>query len=116
KNIVLIILILLGFSCDDEYLHYKPTQSVSQETVYETTHNAKSAVRGLYRLMKAHYGSTQGWSGEGKIKMLYGNTMGTYMIEQKTGSPNSTNGILIDRNTGQTNYFPWFYYYKVIGN
>lgn len=117
KYILLVGLLYVGaVSCSEDYLHYKPTESISEETVYETTHNAKSAVRGLYRLMKDHYESTQGWSGEGKIKMLYGNTMGTYMIEQKTGSPNSTNGTLIDRNNGQTNYFPWFYYYKIIGD
>lgn len=116
KKLGYLIVFLLGFSCSGDWLDQQSVQNVGETTVFETTENTKAAVKGLYRLMKRHYVDTQGWNGEGVIKLIYGNVMGVSMIENKGGSPNTTNGVLIDRNTGRTVNFPWFYYYKIIGN
>ncbi len=116
KNLGLSIVFLLGLSCSGDWLDQDSVQNVGETTVFQSTENAKAAVRGLYRLMKRHYVGTQGWNGEGVIKLIYGDVMGIYTVENKGGSPNTTNGILIDRNTGRTGAFPWFYYYKIIGN
>ena len=62
-------------SCSKSYLDQTPTADVAAETVFETTDNAKMAVNGLAKLMTRQYLSSQGFNGEGTIKMYYGNVI-----------------------------------------
>src|SRR5690554_5003693 len=67
---------ILFSGCKKDYLDTVPTDSTSPATVFETTENARGAINGLSRLMKRQYLSSQGFNGEGTIKMYYGNYSG----------------------------------------
>lgn len=104
-------------SCSSDYLDTQSTNKVGPDVVYATTKNAKMAVNGIARLMTNQYLSSQGFNGEGTIKLYYGefpaNTltaaMGTLTQDQ----------ILMRNNSNDVsiyNYYPWSYYYSLIAN
>lgn len=103
-------------SCSKDYLETKPTTEVPIKKVFETTENAKYAVNGLSRLMKRQYIS-QGFNGEGAIKLFYGNYMGNHTSAPLDASWSSiTNFDFIVNHTNTYTYYPWYYYYMIIGN
>ena len=102
-------------SCSKEYLDTLPTNETSTETVFENTENAKSAINGLSRLMKRQYIS-QGFNGEGTIKMYYGNYMGNHFSAPYPGWSLVTNMDFLVTPTSAYTYYPWYYYYMIIGN
>lgn len=103
-------------SCSKEFLDTLPTDETSTETVFATTENAKSAVNGLSRLMKRQYLSSQGFNGEGTIKMYYGNYMGNHFSAPYPGWALVTNMDFLVTPTSAYTYYPWYYYYMIIGN
>jgi len=120
KNILKISAILLigGLlgSCSKSYLDQTPTSDVSSVTVFETTDNVKLAVNGLAKLMTIQYLSSQGFNGEGTIKMYYGNYPGGDFTVNLPGWASIINGTYNTNNTTIYDYYPWYYYYKIISN
>lgn len=103
-------------SCSGDFLNTEPTAEAGITTVFENTDNAKYAVNGLARIMMNQYLGTQGMCGEGCIKMWYGNYPGQDFYVNLNGW-----ALLINQNNHDTpnssyTYYPWFYYYKIIGN
>jgi len=104
-------------SCADDYMDTMPESSTATGTLIENTENAKLAINGICRLMTNQYLSTQGMNGEGTIKTWYGNYPGNdFQKCNLTGWSSIINGIYHERNTSSYDYYPWFYYYKLIVN
>ncbi|SKB73468.1 SusD family protein [Sphingobacterium nematocida] len=120
KNIyklgVLLAVTFLGVGCKKEYLEKFPTAEVSPNTVFETVDNAKMAVNGLSRLMKRQYLESQGFNGEGTIKMWYGNYAGNHCVVPMTGWSSVINLEYVANPLSTYTYYPWYYYYTIIGN
>lgn len=112
----LVASVLLCSSCAGDYLDTEPTASTDRTTVYGTVEKAKLAVNGLCKLMTKQYLSTQGMNGEGTIKMWYGNYPGNHFAVNLTGWSNTINANYHDNTSSTYDYYPWYYYYKVIGN
>lgn len=118
KNLIYIATLLLaGTSCSDSYLDTTPEGSVGKETIFESTENAKLAINGICRAMYMQYLGTQAYNGEGTIKLLYGNYPGAdYQKSNRTGWQLTINSMYMENNTVTQDYYPWYYYYKLIGN
>lgn len=110
------ITVLLA-SCGSDYLDTVPQSSTGMSTIFETTQNARLAVNGICRLMASQYLDSQGYNGEGTIKTWYGNYPGNdFQKSNLTGWSTVINSLFHERNTSPYCYYPWFYYYKLIGN
>ncbi len=110
-------LVLLSSSCASDYLDTEPQSSANTNIIFETTENGKLAVNGICRMMVSQYLSSQGFNGEGTIKTWYGNYPGNdFQKCNLTGWSSIINGTYHERNTSSYDYYPWFYYYKLIGN
>ena len=122
KNIQLGGLILaLSFcyvACDTEYLDTMPTAQVSTATVFETTENAKMAVNGIARLMVMQQLGTQTQCGEGTIKFMHGEYLGENFSRPALASGWNTvmNATYFESMTSMYAYYPWYYYYMLMGN
>jgi hypothetical protein len=103
-------------SCKKSYVDTKPTDAVNAETVFQNTDNAKMAVNGLAKMMTQQYLGSQGFNGEGTIKMYYGNYPGNHFSLNLSGWATVINGTLNDNTVSVYCYYPWYYYYKIIGN
>lgn len=85
-------------------------------TIFVTTENAESVINGICKLMCTRY-SSQLLFGEGTIKLLYGNYTGNdFQASNYTSYALLINGSFFENNTHFVNYYPWFYYYKLISN
>ena len=105
------------FSCSSDYLDTTPTASVSPSVIFETTDNAKLAINGICKMMTTQYLESQGFNGEGTIKTYYGNYPGNdYQRCKLTGWAPLMNSTYHERSTSIYCYYPWYYYYKIIGN
>ena len=109
-------LLAIGVSCEPEYLETTPESSTSPNTIFETTDNAVLAVNGICRLMTTQYLSTQGMNGEGTIKTWYGNFGNDLQRCNQTGWAALWNHTYNESVSSIYLYYPWFYYYKIIGN
>jgi hypothetical protein len=108
---------LMLTSCAGDYLDTEPQSSASTSTILENTDNAKLAVNGIARLMVTQYLSTQGFNGEGTIKTYYANYPGNdFQKCNLTGWSSMINSIFHERSTSVYDYYPFYYYYKLIGN
>ena len=105
-------------ACSADYLDTLPQSSTDTGTVFETTENARLAVNGLCLMMTQQYLGQQGVNGEGTIKTWYGNYPGNdFQKCNLTGWADIINGTSFhERNSSLYCYYPWFYYYKLIGN
>lgn len=105
-------------ACSADYLDTLPQASTDTGTVFETTENARLAVNGLCLMMTQQYLGQQGFNGEGTIKTLYGNYTGNdFQKCNLTGwAPIINPTTYLERNSVLYCYYPWFYYYKLIGN
>ena len=121
KSIIILSLsacaLLSNTSCSSDYLDLKPNASTSTETIFESTDYVKLAVNGLSKLMTHQYLESQGFNGEGTIRTWYGNYPGNdYQKSNMTGWKVIINGQYLQMASSIYDYYPWFYYYKVIGN
>jgi hypothetical protein len=117
KAIYTLGLILALSSCAGDYLDTESQSSASTDIIFETTDNAKLAINGISRLMARQYLESQGFNGEGTIKTWYGNYPGNdFQKCNLTGWSSIINSLYHERNTSSYDYYPWFYYYKLIGN
>ncbi|MBR5204243.1 MAG: RagB/SusD family nutrient uptake outer membrane protein [Bacteroidaceae bacterium] len=104
-------------SCADDYLDTMPESSTATGTIVESVENAKMAINGICRMMSTQYLSSQGFNGEGTIKTWYGNYPGNdFQKSNLTGWSPIINSTYMERNTASYDYYPWFYYYKLIVN
>ena len=103
--------------CGSDYLDTAPQSSVGTETILESTDNAAMVINGICKLMVTQYLGVQGMNGEGTIKTWYNTLMGndTQRCKQ-TGWANLYNGNYWENSSSTYNYYPWFYYYKLISN
>lgn len=107
---------LLLCSCGSDWLDTAPTSSTGTSTVFESTENAAMAINGLCKMMTRQYLSSQGFNGEGTIKMWYGNYPSENFSVNLSGWSNTINGRYLDNTSSTYDYYPWYYYYKLIGN
>lgn len=109
---------MMGFaSCSSDYLETEPQSEVSTPSTVESVMNAEHVINGICRLMSHQYLGTQGMNGEGTIKTWYGNYPGNdFQKCALTGWSSVINGTYHANKTSQYLYYPWFYYYKLIGN
>ncbi len=107
---------LLLSACSSDFLETEPSDETGAATVFETTDNAKLAINGIARLMTNQHMGTQGFNGEGTIKMYYGNYPGNHFVVGLPGWSPIINGDYYDNVTSIYNYYPWYYYYKLIAN
>lgn len=110
--ILSIIVITTHTSCE---LDTAPTGSVPTDKVFESTDMAKLAVNGVALLMVKQYYS-QGFNGEGTIKMWYGEYPGNHFVKDLTGWAPIINSDYFTNTTSVYDYYPWFYYYRIIGD
>lgn len=112
-------------ACSSGWLDTEPTNQTGTTTMFETTEMAKSAVNGLCKLMNAPFPyyvgdklSSQDFNGEGAIKMIYGNWMGNHFVfANRDGyAPLFKGTNYVGNVTSIYCYYPWWYYYMVIGN
>lgn len=116
KATIISLIALLSFSCASDYLDTLPTDSIGTPTIFESTENAKLAINGIAKLMTRQYLSSQGFNGEGTIKMYYGNYPGNNFVVALSGWANVINGLYNENNSSIYDYYPWYYYYMIIGN
>ena len=107
---------LLLCSCGGDWLDTAPTSTTGSSTVFESTENAAMAINGLCKMMTRQYLGSQGFNGEGTIKMYYGNYPSENFSVNLPGWSNTINGRYLDNVTSTYDYYPWYYYYKLIGN
>lgn len=103
-------------SCSSDYLETSPTQSTGPDVAFANVDNAKAAVNGLSRLMKRQYIGSQGFNGEGTIKMYYGNYMGNNFTAPLPGWSAVMNMEFVSNPASTYTYYPWYYYYMIISN
>jgi len=120
KNILRLTAVLAALSlaaaCSEDYLETAPESSTSPATIFETTKNAELAINGICRAMSNQYLGTQGMNGEGTIKTWYGNFGNDLQRCNHTGWASLWNHTYNELTTSKYLYYPWFYYYKIIGN
>jgi hypothetical protein len=117
KNILFVTALTASLSaCKKDYLETDPTDSVETEVAFSTTKYVKLAVNGLARMTTQQYLSSQGFNGEGTIKMWYGNYPGNHFSLDLAGWAVITNHQYNENVSSIYLYYPWYYYYKVIAN
>ena len=120
KNIVRISLIVAALSlaaaCNKAYLETSPESSVSPATIFGTTENCQLAINGMAKMMTTQYLSTQGLNGEGTIKTWYGNFGNDLQRCNQTGWAALWNHTYNEQVNSTYLIYPWYYYYKIIGN
>jgi hypothetical protein len=115
---ILVFIAVASFAaCKKDYLVTAPTDALPTEDVFKTTAGVKLAVNGLAKMMTQQYLETQGMNGEGTIKMWYGNYGGNNFAFNLTGAFATLANHGYNENTTHIyNYYPWYYYYKIISN
>lgn len=116
KSIVVVAL-LMNFSCADDYLDTVPTDAVSASSVFTSTQNAMAALNGIHRMLLLRFDS-QGQAAEGAV-MIMREVLADDVVMTTQG-----NGwyVAISRwqnlnlETSGDTRFVWRYYYKIIGN
>ncbi|TDS65323.1 RagB/SusD family nutrient uptake outer membrane protein [Myroides indicus] len=115
KHIALAAVLALG-ACSKDYLDTYPTDETSPSTVFETTEGVEMAVNGLAKIMVTQHLETQGFNGEGTIKMYYGEYPGNNFRVNLPGWGPLINGEYFEKSDVIYNYYPWHYYYMLINN
>lgn len=115
RKYILILSIALLTGCKSDYLNNDPNSSTNPKELYATTTNAKNAVNGMAKLMIRQYNS-QGFNGEGTIKMYYGNYGGSHFYKNLPGWANVMNLVVASNDNSTYTIYPWYYYYNIISN
>ena len=108
--------VLLVGSCGADYLNTAPTSATSGGTIFETTENARLAINGLSKIMTRQYLSSQGFNGEGTIKLYYGEYPGQNFTVNLPGWAGVIGQNYHTANNSTYTNYPWYYYYMIIGN
>ena len=116
-SFIAIVAVCAVSACSKAYLEVTPESSESPATIFATTEMARTAVNGLAKMMTTQYLGTQGMNGEGTIINWYNNYMGNDAQKcNLTGWTNTINSNWHESPTSNYDIYPWFYYYKLIGN
>ena len=103
-------------ACSDNYLDTE-SNDAEKRLILSNTSNIAMAVNGLSKMMSTQYLSSQGMNGEGAILTLYGNYHGNdFQKCDLTGWVQMTNLDFVENSTSIYDYYPWYYYYKILGN
>lgn len=104
-------------SCSSDYLDTTPENETSPKVLFSTVDGGRLAVNGLSKLMTMRYMS-QLFNGEGSIKTLYGNFQGNDYQRPVlvAGLADIVNGTHLQNSSSNYDYYPWYYYYSIIGN
>ena len=118
KKYLYICIAALGLSaCSSDYLDTTPEAQMDKATVLSTTKNAEMALNGICKAMTTQYLQTQGCNGEGTILNWYGTFNGNDAQKcNQTSWASVWNNNYHLRPTSPYTVYPWFYYYKLIGN
>ena len=118
KYIYLFSFALLGLtSCGSDYLETSPEDQMGTATILSTTGNAALSINGICKAMSNQYLSTQGLNGEGSILNWYGTFTGNDGQKcNQTGWAALWNSTYHLQKSSIYLYYPWFYYYKLVGN
>ncbi len=118
KYIFILSIVALGLTaCDKDYLETTPQSAEATSTIVGSTERAKLAINGICKAMTNQYLGVQGANGEGTIKTWYGSYPGNDTQKSNlTGWSNVINGTYHMNTTSTYLIYPWFYYYKIIGN
>ena len=116
KGLIILAAGVLSVSCAKEYLDTAPEDDQSPLVLFSTTDYAKLAINGIAKSMTQQYLGTQGLNGEGVIKTWYGNFGNDLQRCNHTGWAALWNHTYNERTNSVYLYYPWFYYYKLIGN
>jgi len=113
------LLILLLAGCKKEFLETYPTDSVSGNTVFETTQGAFVALNGIYRRDFEFYGGSHGHFGQ-KAFDLTTELMGNDMVVHTQGygwfnAEYQYTAISTSTSTSRSG-LTWSFYYKLIDN
>lgn len=108
----------LGFAaCNEDYLETSPESSTTNVTLFQSPTTAQFAVNGLGKLMSKQYLGTQGMNGEGTMMTWSAEYPGDGMQKADlTGWASLINSTRVQSNTSIYQYYPWYYYYRIIGN
>jgi len=116
KLYILSAIAIVSTSCSKDYLETTPTNATGSDIVFASVENARYAVNGLSRLMKRQYIS-QGFNGEGTIKMYFGNYIGNHFSTPLASSWSLVANMDFSATPTSTyTYYPWYYYYMIISN
>ena len=117
---ILAVAAIAGLSlsaCSDDYLETSPESETATGTILGSTDNAALSINGICRLMTHQYISSQGFNGEGTIKTWFGNYPGNdFQKCNLTGWAAIINSTYHLQTSSSYDYFPWYYYYQIIGN
>lgn len=116
RILYLLVGVLLLGACAKDYLDTTPTSSTATPTIFETTQNAALAINGINKLMTRQFLGSQGFNGEGTIKMYYGNYPGNHFFVNLSGWAPIINNLYTENTSSIYLYYPWYYYYMLIGN
>lgn len=107
---------MLASSCSSDYLDTTPDASLSKKVTFSTTEHVEQAVNGLSKMMTQQYFGNRYFNGEGTIKSFYGNLQGNDYQKYYSALKDIANGTHMVNSARNYDYFPWFYYYRIIGN
>ena len=104
-------------SCSSDYLDTVPEVQMGTATILSTTDNAELSLNGICRSMSQKYLETQGMNGEGTILNWYGTFNGNDAQKSNhTAWATVWNNSYHLRSTSPYDYYPWYYYYKLVSN
>lgn len=113
----LVFIVVLFSACKKSYLDTSPTDSATVEATFATTTSAWGAVNGIHRSLYIQYAQQdQGGQGSVSINLDY---MGEDLVKTGVGSGWFTNSYRWKSHrtvTGQTDLYPYRFYYKIIHN
>ena len=115
-SLILSAIAILTVGCAKDYMETTPESSTSPATIFSTTDNAVLAINGMCKMMTTQYLSTQGLNGEGTIKTWFGNFGNDLQRCNQTGWASFWNHQLHENVNSTYTHYPWYYYYKIIGN
>ena len=107
---------MMATSCSSDYLDVAPESSITKNMAFSTTEYAAEAVNGLAKMMTQQYIANRYFNGEGTIKTFYGNFLGNDYQKYHTGLKDIANGGHFTNSSRNYDYYPWFYYYRIISN
>ena len=124
-SFLLLSLTFFLFSCSDDMLETKPTDSVSHKELLSTTQGAQVAMNGVYRML---YTSSTDWTPDNTHQnfgimstKLYTSLMGEDMVQDALGNGWFYYDYSYDVRSRYTSenwrpYATWNYYYQIVSN
>ena len=119
KSSLMVLLLVTLTACKKEYLDTLPTTAIRSEEVFKTTDGGYVALNGIYRMMWATYGGSQGHFGQKSADLtmdLMGNDMITYQAGYGWFNSEYALTAITSPLGGTRSALTWAYYYQIINN